>query len=73
MKSHNICLGQRLTSYPSMKDKFDGYVYVEEPVVVDGKLVTSRGPGTAIQFALMLVELLVNKETREKLSNGMLL
>jgi putative intracellular protease/amidase len=33
-------------------------------VVVDGKVVTSRGPGTAMEFALTLVALLLGEEQR---------
>ena len=36
------------------------------PVVVDGKVVTSRGPGTAMEFALALIELLEGPEARRK-------
>ena len=50
-----------------------GYKYSEDRVVVDGKLVTSRGPGTAFEFALKLVELLASKDTKEKIMPGMLL
>jgi 4-methyl-5(b-hydroxyethyl)-thiazole monophosphate biosynthesis len=39
---------------------------LEQPVVVDGKVVTSRGPGTAMDFALQLIELLVGTERRDK-------
>jgi len=49
-----------------------GYKYSEERVVVDGKLVTSRGPGTTFEFALALVELLVSKEKRDSLIPPML-
>jgi len=35
-------------------------------VVIDGKVVTSRGPGTAMDFALILIELLLGKEARDK-------
>jgi 4-methyl-5(b-hydroxyethyl)-thiazole monophosphate biosynthesis len=64
--------GSALTSYPSEKDKFPGYKYREEAVVEDGKIITSRGPGTAVAFALKLVERLVNKETAEKIKSGIL-
>ena len=40
---------------------------------MDGKLVTSRGPGTAFEFALKLVELLSGKETKEGIMPGMIL
>ncbi len=41
-------------------------------MVVDGNVVTSRGPGTAIEFALKLVELLVDADTAAALHDGML-
>jgi len=40
--------------------------YLEQPVVVDGGIITSRGPGTAMDFALQLIELLMDRETRDK-------
>jgi len=49
-----------------------GYDYSEDRVVVDGKLVTSRGPGTTFEFALTLVELLVSKEKKDSLIPPML-
>lgn len=72
---HNIGAGKKITSYPSMADKFKGtnYQYTQDHnVVVDGKLVTSRGPGTAFDFGLKLVELLVDKKTSDEIKAGML-
>lgn len=50
--------GCRVTSFPGALDDFApaDWTYCEEPVVVDGRLVTSRGPGTAIEFVLVLIE-----------------
>jgi 4-methyl-5(b-hydroxyethyl)-thiazole monophosphate biosynthesis len=42
------------------------------PVVVDGNVVTSRGPATAMAFALKLVELLAGEETARDVAEGML-
>jgi protein DJ-1 len=50
-----------------------GYTYKEDRVVVDGKIVTSRGPGTTFEFALALVELLVGKEKKDSIVPPMLL
>jgi protein DJ-1 len=50
-----------------------GYIYSEERVVIDGRLVTSQGPGTTFEFALAIVELLVGKEKRGSLIGPMLL
>lgn len=49
------------------------YHYCKERVVKDGNLLTSRGPGTAFEFALEIVEMIRGKETRKELSDGMLL
>lgn len=60
--------GRRATSYPGVVDRLNlpGTVYLSEPVVVDGKVVTSRGPGTAMDFALTLAELLVGRAVRDE-------
>ncbi|TRM70170.1 DJ-1 [Schizophyllum amplum] len=64
---------QPLTSHPSVKAELDSdYEYSESSVVVSGKLVTSRGPGTAFPFALTLVELLLGKEKREEVRGPMI-
>ena len=50
-----------------------GYTYSEASVVSDGNLITSRGPGTAFEFALALVEKLCGVEKRNEVAKGMLL
>lgn len=61
------------TSFPGAIDtgSIPGIDYREQAVVIDGRLVTSRGPGTAMDFALALVELLVGKETRDKVETAL--
>ena len=57
--------GKRATSFPGVLDELPGtHVYLNDAVVVDGNIVTSRGPGTAMDFSLTLVELLVGKAKR---------
>ena len=41
-------------------------------MVVDGKLITSQGPGTAMEFAMKLVEILIGKEKVEEVNNEVL-
>jgi 4-methyl-5(b-hydroxyethyl)-thiazole monophosphate biosynthesis len=55
--------GRRATSFPGFlgPGSAPGIDLSEEPVVVDGKVVTSRGPGTAIEFSLALIELLAGR------------
>ncbi|XP_012538762.1 protein dj-1beta [Monomorium pharaonis] len=74
LKTHNIGKGKRITSYPSMKnDLCDDYEYVDDKsVVIDGNLITSRGPATAFDFSLAIVETLTNSKTAEHVANGLL-
>lgn len=53
--------GTKVTSYPSTQGAIESSAeveYLRDAVVVDGSIVTSRGPGTAIAFALACVEAL---------------
>ena len=66
--------GRTLTSYPGFEDQVaDAAAYVTDRVVVDGGLVTSRGPGTALEFALTLVARLLGSEPAESLRERMLI
>ncbi|MDH5370985.1 MAG: DJ-1/PfpI family protein, partial [Gammaproteobacteria bacterium] len=60
--------GKQATSFPGALDSFpvNNMRYEEKAVVVDGKVITSRGPGTAMDFSLTLIELLVGKEKRDE-------
>lgn len=62
----NILKGRKATCYPSdaniLRDKAE---YVDKKVVVDGNIVTSKGPGTAFDFALKLAEVLAGKSAKE--------
>ncbi len=63
-----LLANRRVTSFPGTLDGFNiaGMVYVDEPVVIDDNVVTSRGPGTAMDFTLQLIELLLGREQREE-------
>lgn len=58
--------GRRVTSFPGALTGFEGFEYSDGPVVQDGRLITSRGPGTAMDFALALIENLVGREKRDE-------
>jgi 4-methyl-5(b-hydroxyethyl)-thiazole monophosphate biosynthesis len=55
---------------PAFKEKVPGWV--EARAVVDGNIVTSMGPGTSLQFALKLVEILFSKEKADEIAAQML-
>lgn len=68
LASAGLLDGKAFTSYPGSLDKCNiKYMdYQEKSVVVDGNIITSRGPGTAMDFALMLIEQLLGKEKRNE-------
>ncbi len=63
--------GRKATSFPGALDSFDGLDYRTDPVVQDGKVITSRGPGTAMDFALTLIENLLGKDKRDEVEGAL--
>lgn len=61
-----LLTGKRATSYPGFLDTVPEVDLDGAPVVRDGKVVTSRGPGTAMDFALELVEILAGMSKRSE-------
>ncbi|ADJ27018.1 DJ-1 family protein [Nitrosococcus watsonii C-113] len=63
-----LLAGKRATGYPGFLDKLDlpTTTLENQAVVVDGRVVTSKGPGTAMDFALALIEILVGRKTRKE-------
>ena len=71
---HHGLLGQRrATCHPSFVSYLQNVDSVESRVVADGNCVTSRGPGTAVEFALKLVELLYGKEKAREVADPMVI
>lgn len=66
-----IIEGKNITSYPGFEEELKGCSYKEDTVVVDGNIITSRGPATAMEFSYKLLEILGN-ETYNDLKKGML-
>jgi len=64
--------GYRATGYSGSEENLLGAEAVDEKVVVSGKFVTSQGPGTALEFALKLVELLKGEAVVKEVKGKML-
>jgi 4-methyl-5(b-hydroxyethyl)-thiazole monophosphate biosynthesis len=62
--------GKKATGFPGYKDKIadGGATYTDEPVTVDGNLITGMGPGAAMLFGLQICEYLVSKEIADELA-----
>ncbi len=68
-----VLAGRRATSYPGFLDKMglDDVEVTGEALVHDGKVITSRGPGTAMDFALALIEALLGRQKRDEVEAGL--
>lgn len=55
--------GRKATAYPGNEDALIGAEVSNDPVVVDGNLITSQGPGTAMAFGIAIIESLADGET----------
>ena len=72
-----ILNGRRATIYHQIggkrKAELENYgaVFVDKPMVVDGNVMTSTGPGTGIELALKLLEVLTNSEFAQEIRSRM--
>jgi len=72
LQHHGLLANRRVTCYPSFADTLLNKDAVGQRVVVDGNCITSQGPGTALEFALKLVELLYGEQTASLIAQRML-
>ena len=68
-----LLAGKKATSYPGFLDagKFEGVTSTGSALEQDGNIITSRGPGTAMDFALALVEALEGNAARVKVEQAL--
>lgn len=64
--------GKKVTSHPSVRGDLSETKYSDDRVVIDGRIITSRSPGTAMEFAMKLVEVLENRSKMEQVNEGVL-
>ncbi len=63
--SAGLVEGRTITAYPGVLDDQEGIRLSSAAVVRDGTFITSRGPGTALDFALTLIETLCDRASRD--------
>jgi 4-methyl-5(b-hydroxyethyl)-thiazole monophosphate biosynthesis len=71
LASAGLLDGKRATSFPKSLEGYPNIDLQTSAVVEDGNLITSRGPGTAMDFALTLVERLAGKAKRREVETGL--
>lgn len=70
-----IIKGVKATGYPFLKEDLErnGGIYSDESVVIGDRMITSKGPGTTLEFALAIVRKAKGPETEKALREGMVI
>lgn len=67
-----LIVGKKVTSYPGFEEDLAGSIYQVDAVVRDGNIITSRGPGKAVDFTLEIVTVLAGTTEAETLRKNIL-
>jgi 4-methyl-5(b-hydroxyethyl)-thiazole monophosphate biosynthesis len=67
LKDAGLLAGRRYTAHPSAETEL-GEIDASQAVITDGRIITSRGAGTALALGLHVVELLLGKEKAQEIS-----
>ena len=73
LQEHGLLRGRGATCFPGLRDRLEPASRRDGDVVEDGNLLTSRGPGTALAFALAIVGRLCGPERRAAVAAQLLL
>ena len=65
--------GKNATCYPGVLDvnQWPNIKLCDDAIVIDGDILTSKGPGTAMDFALAIIEYLIDLKTRNKVERDL--
>lgn len=69
---NGILQDKKATCYPGFEDKLESATFIKEPVVKDQNIITSRGVGTAIDFALAIIESLKDKKAAKEIAESII-
>lgn len=70
-ETHGLLQGKTATAHPAFEGKLSNQSRIQQRVVVDGNCTTSKGPGTAMEFALSLVRSLYGDEKMKEVAGPM--
>jgi 4-methyl-5(b-hydroxyethyl)-thiazole monophosphate biosynthesis len=66
--SCNLLQGKKFTGYPGTEVSVKGAHFVPDRVVIDGNYITSRGPGTAGEFAIAIIAALEGRQKADEVA-----
>ncbi len=67
-----VISGRKVTCYPGFEKRLPGAIYTGARVERDANIITGKGPGAALEFALAIVEELAGADAADKLKKGMI-
>ncbi len=73
LKDAGILKDRRVTFHPSVAEEMKPIDWVDQPVVIDGNIITSQAPGTTFEFALNIIEHVENPDKAEQIAGAMIL
>jgi len=68
-----LITGKKFTCYPGLEEKVTDGIWLDDPVVVDGNIITSRAAGTSGDFAIAIIKALLDEAAGEKIAKTVLL
>jgi 4-methyl-5(b-hydroxyethyl)-thiazole monophosphate biosynthesis len=72
LQAAGVLTGRRVTCHPGVVDQLTATARLPDRVVIDGRLMTSQGPGTTIEFALAAIRALAGEALAKRVAEGML-
>jgi len=65
--------GKKAICYPGMESYIQGAMLTDQPAVTDGNIITGKGPGLALDFALTVLATLQGQEVADKVAADLLI
>lgn len=69
--ANKVGKGKVITCHRSVKEEMSDYKYTGKDIEKDGKLITAIGAGHSVDFALALLQLMVDKATIDRVKAGL--
>lgn len=73
LQAAGVLKGKRMTSFPGLESHFEDSIYLTDSVVVDKRIITSRAVGTALDFAISIIENLCGKAMADTIAGQVLM
>ncbi len=72
LEEAGIIKNRQITSYPGFESQLKSSVYKTDRIVIDNNIITGRGPGVALEFALAIVSYLKNDQIADQIKKDMI-